>query len=109
MDHYEANRPFHSNTAIYTECDEYYDLLGMDQGIIAHLMVAYSNYPGAFFYELLHDLTHGRKMGAHAVNKGVCFEAWKKWFNEGEHGDRPKYIPKEADRKIFGDKVADFH
>ena len=86
---------------MFTDCQEYYDLLEMGPSIIAHLMVEYYYDQWGYWYQLLHEIIHGRKMGAHAVAKGPLFEAWCRSFNR-EHAQAFKYIPTPTDRAIYG-------
>ena len=72
----------------------------MGPSIIAHLMVEYYHDPYGYWYQLLHEIIHGRKMLAHAVFKGPLFEAWCRSFNR-EHAQAFKYIPTEIDRVIY--------
>ncbi|KAI9746785.1 MAG: hypothetical protein M4579_007595, partial [Chaenotheca gracillima] len=73
----------------------------MGPSIIAHLMVEYFHDRGGFWYELLHEIIHGRKMGAYMVQKGVIFEQYRQFFNGGEYDQTPKYIPNKWDIFIF--------
>ncbi|KAK8118163.1 uncharacterized protein PG998_006444 [Apiospora kogelbergensis] len=63
-----------SVTLVYTSGDEYFDLLDMGPGIIAHLMVEYYHNRGGFYYQLLHEIVHGRKMGAMEIEKPEEFQ-----------------------------------
>lgn len=86
----------------FTECEEYFDLLDMGPSIIAPLMVEYFNEDGAgYWYELLHEIVHGRKMGAYMVRRGVLFDECCRFFNCGDHDQAPKYIPNEWDIFVY--------
>jgi hypothetical protein len=100
-EHYDRNHMFYSSTAMYTECEEYWDLLEMGPSIIAQLMVAYYHNEYGYWYELLHEIFHGRKMGAYMVQKGRLFEPWRRFFNEDNDDQVPRYVPNEADRRIL--------
>jgi hypothetical protein len=93
-----------SATGAFTWCDEYEDLLEMGPSIIAHIMVEYDHDRGGYWYELLHEIIHGRKMGAHAVHKGRLFEAWCWFFNKGEHHQAVKHYPGPIDLAIYGEE-----
>jgi hypothetical protein len=97
-DHCQENF-VHSDTSMYTDCQEYQDLLEMGPNIIAHLMVEYDHDQGGFWYHLLHEIIHGHKMRAYAVWKGPLFEAWCRSFNR-DHDQAFKYIPTPIDRRI---------
>ncbi|KAI9167798.1 hypothetical protein HJFPF1_03935 [Paramyrothecium foliicola] len=92
-----------SNTYVFTSCEQYFDLLEIGTSIIAHLMVEYSHNPHGYWYQLLHEIVHDRRLGAHAVQRGVLFEQCCQFFNEGEHDQAPKYIQSQLDREIMGD------
>ncbi|KAK2593260.1 hypothetical protein QQS21_009025 [Conoideocrella luteorostrata] len=95
----------HASCAICTGCEEYFDLVEMGSSIIAHLMVEYFHDRGGYWYELLHEIVHGRKMGAYMVQRDVLFEECRQFFNEGEHDHAPKYIPNEWDIYIHTRKM----
>lgn len=86
---------------MFTGCEEYFDLLDMGPSITAHLMVEYYYDRDGYWYELLHEITHGRKMGPHVVQKPVLFEEYYRFFNEGEHRQAPEWIPTAVDRWIY--------
>ena len=65
-EYHEANL-LQSNSAFFTLCEEYWDLLEMGPSIIAPLMVEYYHHPRAYYYNLLHEIVHGRKLGAYPV------------------------------------------
>jgi hypothetical protein len=86
-------------------CDEYDDLVEMGLSVIAQLMVEWVNDRGGYWYELLHEIVHGRKMGAHSVNRGMLLAESAEWFDEGNHDQAPKYIPTEWDEYIYTGKI----
>ncbi|RMZ92022.1 hypothetical protein DV736_g751, partial [Chaetothyriales sp. CBS 134916] len=96
-----------SDSAVYTGCEPYWDLLEMGPSIIAHLMVEYYH-SGGFWFQLLHEIIHGRKMGAYMYQMYALFEAWCQWFNKGEHDQAPLYIPTPMDRYILHGEVRDY-
>ncbi|RYP53063.1 hypothetical protein DL769_010570 [Monosporascus sp. CRB-8-3] len=81
-----------SSSHAFTLCEEYFDLLEMGTSIIAPLMVEYYYNQGGYWWELLHEIIHGRKMGACMYQKPVLFEECRRFFNEGEHGQAPECI-----------------
>lgn len=109
---YHRENSLQSNSAVFTNCEEYFDLLDMGTSIIAHMMVQYHIDPWGYWYKLLHDIIHGRKMGAYSYQKPVLFNECCRWFNEGEHEQAPKYIPTQFDRYIttgeMGDQVWEY-
>lgn len=88
------------SSSFFTDCQEYQDLLEMGPSIISHLMVEYYDDWGGYWYQLLHEIIHGRKMGAHAVFKRPLFEAWCRSFHR-DHAQAFKYIPNAIDRAIY--------
>lgn len=90
----------HSVTLVYTSGDEYFDLLDMGPGIIAHLMVEYYHDQGGFYYELLHEIIHSRQMGAMEIKKPEEFQAWTLFFEDIDHDKAPKYRPKDWERQL---------
>jgi hypothetical protein len=81
----------HSNSSMYTECDDYDRLLELGGSIIAHLMLAYAKEPSGFWFELLHETVHGfgNKTGLQTINFKEQYVAWNEWFQRGEHGQAP--------------------
>ncbi|KAK8124121.1 hypothetical protein PG999_004039 [Apiospora kogelbergensis] len=90
----------HSVILIYTSGDEYFDLLDMGPGIIAHLMVEYYHNQGDFYYELLHEIIHGRQTGAMEIQKPYQFHAWTLFFEDIDHDKAPKYRPNDWERQL---------
>jgi hypothetical protein len=72
----------HSNSAMYTECDDYDRLLELGGSSIAHLMLAYAKEPLGFWFELLHETVHGfgNKTGLQTINFEEQYVAWNEWF-----------------------------
>ncbi|KAI0013409.1 hypothetical protein F4779DRAFT_563510 [Xylariaceae sp. FL0662B] len=89
-----------SSSHAFTLCEEYFDLLEMGTSIIAPLMVEYYYNQEGYWWDLLHEITHGRKMGAIMYQKPVLFEGWRRFFNEGEHDQAPEYIQTPLDRWV---------
>ena len=87
-------------------CEEYWDLLEMGPSIIAHLMVEYYHNQGGYWYELLHEIIHGRKMGAYMVQKRPLFAAWCRFFNKREHSPAFKYMSTSLDCHIYNVPIA---
>ena len=100
---YCQKKPMHSSSSIFTTCEEYYVLRGLGLSIIAHLMVELYHDGHGYWYELLHEIIHGRKMGAHVYQRPVFYDEFCRWFNEGAHGQAPEYIRTPMDRRISGD------
>lgn len=80
-----------SSSSAFTICEEYDDLLEMGTSIIAPLMVEYYSDWAGYWWELLHEIIHGRKTGAKAYRKGELYIACEDWFNQGEHHDAREY------------------
>ncbi|KFA79054.1 hypothetical protein S40288_11420 [Stachybotrys chartarum IBT 40288] len=91
-----------SNYRIFTECDEFDDLLDMGTSILTRLMVEYYNNQGGWWWELMHEIIHGRKTYALEFRKPVLYEACEKWFNEGEYDQAPEYILSDLERHVYG-------
>jgi hypothetical protein len=87
----------HSTSTAYTECGEYYTLLGFGPSIVPHVMLEYAHdvkvdravvARGAhgigcgvlFWYELLHELVFGRKTGMMTVVFPDAYKWWETWF-----------------------------
>jgi hypothetical protein len=100
-EHNERNA-VQSATAMFTHCEEYFDLLEMGPSIIGPIMMDYQGRKFNPYWELLHEIVHGHKMGAHAIFVEPLFETWLQWFNYGDHKHVFKYEPTEADRAIYG-------
>lgn len=81
----------HSNSSMYTECDEYDRLCELGGSIVSHLMLAYAEERSGFWFELLHDIVHGlcNKRGLRDVNFIEQFTAWNEWFQKGKHSQAP--------------------
>lgn len=105
-EHHRANQ-LQSSSFAFTDCEEYFDLLEMGTSIIAHLMVAYFDGPYGYWWELLHEIVNGRRMGAYMYQKHVLFDECCQFFNEGEHDQAPKYIQTQWDRYILHGEVGD--
>ncbi|KAK8068755.1 hypothetical protein PG994_005371 [Apiospora phragmitis] len=56
---------------------------------------------GGFYYQLLHEIIFGRKMGAAMIQKPVEYEEWWLFFNDIDHDQAPEYIPNAFDRSIY--------
>lgn len=82
----------HSNSSMYTECDDYDRLLELGGSIISHLMLAYAKEPSGFWFELLHDMVHGfdNKRGLRVINFKEQYAAWNEWFQKGGHSQAPQ-------------------
>ncbi|KAM3430020.1 hypothetical protein MY4824_007906 [Beauveria thailandica] len=78
--------------------DEYWDLLEVGPAFIPQLMVEYSRDRGGYWYELLHDIVHGRTTEAYAIfERDKWFDVWRAFLNGIEYEHAPKYIPNEWD------------
>ncbi len=78
--------------------DEYWDLLEVGPAFIPHLMVEYSHDRGGYWYELIHEIIHGRTTEAYAIfERNKWFDVWREFLNGGEYEHAPKYIPNEWD------------
>ncbi|KAI0193457.1 hypothetical protein F4808DRAFT_442215 [Astrocystis sublimbata] len=97
-----------SSSYFFIWCDEFDDLLEMGQSIIAPAMVEYEHHD-MFWDTLLHRLLHGRDMDAVQWVPAAVFAWWCYYFEKGEHHQAFKWIPTEFDRKVLGDKIADYH
>lgn len=97
--HHEKNQ-VHSNSIIYTECEEYSNLLEMGPSIIPQIMLIYKEDWGGFWHELLYEIIHGHKMGAWSYQKGYLIDMWCQFFEEREWNEVPVYIPSEFDRMM---------
>lgn len=61
-------------------------------------MVEYSHDQDGYWYELLHEIVHGRGMGAYAIfGRDKLFDVWREFLKGGEYEQAPKYIPNEWD------------
>lgn len=96
-----------STSIVFTLCDEYFDLLEMGSSIIAHVMVEYYYDQGGWWYDLLHEIIHGHKMGGYMIQKPVLFEKCSQFFNEGEHDQAPKYTLTPLDRWVKHGEIVD--
>ncbi|KFG88008.1 hypothetical protein MANI_014741 [Metarhizium anisopliae] len=101
----------HSIHASFSICcegsDEYYDLVEMGPSIIAPLMVEYLNDQGGYWYEVLHDIVHGRNMGAYMVQRDILFDECCQYFNgDVDYDQAPKYIPNEWDEFFVNHKMS---
>jgi hypothetical protein len=97
--HHEKNQ-MHSNSTIYTECEEYSNLLEMGPSIIPQIMLIYKEDWGGFWHELLYEIIHGHKMGAWSYQKDYLIDMWCQFFEEREWTEVPVYIPSEFDRMM---------
>lgn len=95
-EHHELHQ-VQSNMSAFTLCEPYFDLREMGTSIIAPLMVEYYHMQWGYWFELLHEIIHGRKMGARCFQPGGMYDDCCEFFNEGEHYQAPKYIPTEMD------------
>lgn len=78
--------------------DEYWNLLEVGPAFIPHLMVEYSHDRGGYWYELIHEIIHGRTTEAHAIfERDKWFDVWREFLNGGEYEQAPKYIPNPWD------------
>lgn len=68
---------------------------------MAPLMVEYCHDHVGYWYELLHEIVHGRKMGAYMVQKGNLFVECCQFFDDCDHDQAPIYIPNEWDIYIY--------
>lgn len=98
---YHQENWLQSSSFCFTLCEKYWDLLEMGTGIIAPLMVEYERLRWGYWFQLLHEIIHGRQLGAYSYQKGVLYEKCVSWFNEGEHSEAPLYIPTELDRYLL--------
>lgn len=70
----------------------------MGPAFIPSLMVEYSRDRVGYWYELLHEIVHGRGMGAYmVVDRDKSFDVWREFLHGGEYDQAPKYIPNEWD------------
>ena len=61
-------------------------------------MMEYSRDQDGYWYELLHEIFHGRGMGAYMiVARDKLFDVWREFLNGAEYDQAPKYIPNEWD------------
>jgi len=63
-------------------------------------MVEYYHNQGGFYFELLHEIIHGWKMGATMIQKPVEFQVWTLFSEEIDYDMAPKYVPNALDRKM---------
>lgn len=84
-----------------TETVEYDELLDMGTSIIALLMIAYHADPDFWYWELLHEIIHGRETQAFQFSTGELYMSCENWFNEGENSDAPVYQFSELERDVF--------
>lgn len=83
------------------DCDEYEELREVGPVFIPHLMVKYSHARWGYWYELLHEIVHGRGMGAHAIfDRPNLIHFWADWLNGGEYEEAPLYTPTELDIRL---------
>ena len=69
-------------------------------------MVEYYYNRGGYWYELLHEIVHGRKMGAHMIQgRSGLFDECRDFFNGGDYNQAPKYTPNEWDNWITNGKM----
>ncbi|KAI1851287.1 hypothetical protein JX265_000480 [Neoarthrinium moseri] len=95
-----------SSSHFFTFSDGYEDLLEMGPSIIAPVMVAYNQDPEGYWWDLLHEIIHGRKKGAIQYQKHVFFEKWCDYFNEGDHNEAFEYILTPLDSYVkYGERV----
>ena len=84
----------HSNSGMYTQCEEYYKLLELGGSIIAPLMVAYSKDQEGFWFELLHEIVHGfnEKTGLRTISFKQQYATWNEWFQRKKHNESPLWV-----------------
>jgi hypothetical protein len=97
--HEELPQDCYGGATFYTDTEPYWDLIEMGQGILAHVCVGYYEH-WAFWFELLHELRHGRMTLAHCYSPGAMKHCWFVWFVHLDHHQAPEYIPTELDRKM---------
>ncbi|KAI0147471.1 hypothetical protein GGR57DRAFT_476541 [Xylariaceae sp. FL1272] len=90
---------FYSGSSSFTGVEGYYDLLEMGPSIIPQIMIAYHGHYMEYWYELLHEMIHGRKIGAYMLNHRLYHDECMQFFDGGiEHDQAPEYIQTIADR-----------
>ncbi|KAJ3494762.1 hypothetical protein NLG97_g3870 [Lecanicillium saksenae] len=109
----ERNRA-RSSSSVCCSDEEYWDLLEVGPAFIPHLMIEYSRNRGGFWYELLHEIVHGRTTGAVVIfERKKWFDVWRTFMNGMEYEDAPKYDPNEWDIYIrtgkMGPTVWEYH
>ena len=78
----------------------------MGPSIIASLMVEYYYDQDGYWYELLHEIIHGRKMGAYMIHRrDSLFYICRDFFNGGDYTQAPKYIPNEWDELFLNRRI----
>ncbi|KAI1318721.1 hypothetical protein F5Y16DRAFT_406235 [Xylariaceae sp. FL0255] len=88
-----------SSSRAFTLTNEYEDLLEMGASIIPQIMVAYYDKPHEYWYELLHEIIHGRKTGTYMLNHALFHNECCRFFEEGvEYDQAPEYIQTITDR-----------
>ncbi|KAM3454444.1 hypothetical protein MY5147_006202 [Beauveria neobassiana] len=86
--------------------DKYWDLLEVGPAFIPQLMVEYAGDRGGYWYELIHEIVHGRTTEAHAIfDRPKWFDCWRAFLNGVEYKHAPKYIPNEWDIYILTGKM----
>ncbi|KAH8721415.1 hypothetical protein HC256_001771 [Beauveria bassiana] len=86
--------------------EEYWDLLEVGPAFIPHLMVEYAGDRGGYWYELIHEIVHGRTTEAYAIfDRPKWFDCWRAFLNGVEYKHAPKYIPNESDIYILTGKM----
>ena len=81
---YQQENQLSSNSAHYTSGNAYASLVQMGQGIIGNVMDQYANEQDGWWHEMLHEIVHGRRSGAHQFSKHLLYADWKEWFEGGE-------------------------
>lgn len=92
-----------ASSLAFTMTDEYFDLVDMGTSIIAPVMVSYYHWDWGYWWQLLHEIIHGRQVGAYSYQPGAIYEACVQWFNEGDHADAPLYEQTQEDKRFFGE------
>lgn len=64
-------------------------------------MVEYVHLEWGYWFRLLHEIVHGRKLGAYSYQKDVLYAQCVQWFIEGDHDEAPLYVPTAMDRYIL--------
>lgn len=92
-----------SSSLYFTMCEEHWDLVDMGASVIAPLMVEYERMEWGYWFQLLHETVHGRKLGSFCYQKSFIHAECVKWFNEGDHNEAPLYTPTELEEYIMPD------
>ncbi|KAJ4294940.1 NADH-dependent flavin oxidoreductase [Collariella sp. IMI 366227] len=92
----------HSNPLIFTECEEYKQLVEFGPSIIPHIMLAYKDSTGLLWYDLLHEIIWGHKTGLLSLVVKEEYAWWAGWFEKGDYKHVPHYdrLCSCADRQL---------